>query len=205
MISGVSSFLDRTRAPEAQFWKWFQENDDELFRLESAQDRIFPVLVNEILKVDQNLVFEFGPVVDGRREFVLSAGGFKKAFPAVLSLADAAPRFSRWKIIKFRPRRTEITEIQYKGMSILPDAVMIAVQPGVPYVDIIVYLGDCEMDEETRGQFGFLFLDQTLGEFDVATYVGSVEFKPLSDPTHAEKIPLRAFVCEFDTLKARFN
>ena len=205
MILGVFSFLDRKRTPAARFWKWFQKNESTLFRLESAQDRIFTTLVGQILRVNRNLVFEFGPVVDGRREFVLSAGGFKGAFPAVLSLADAAPRLSRWKITKFRPRRPEITEVQFKGNSVLPDAVMIAVQPGVPFVDITVFLGGGEMDEETRGQFGFLFLDQALGEFDVATYVGSVEFKPLSEPTPAEKIPLRAFVRAFDTLKAGFN
>ena len=77
--------------------------------------------------------------------------------------------------------------------------------PGIPYVDIIVFLGGDGMDEQTRGQFGFLFLDQALGEFDVATYVGNVEFKPLSEPSPAPKIPLRAFVREFDLLKARFN
>ena len=205
MILGVFSFLDRKRTPAARFWKWFQKNESTLFRLESAQDRIFTTLVGQILRVNRNLVFEFGPEIDGKREFVLSAGGFKNAFPAVLALADAAPHLSRWTITKFRPRRTEITEVQFNGRSMLPDAVMVAVRGGVPYIDIIMFLGGGEIDEETRGQFGFLFLDQALGEFDVATYVGKVEFKPLSDPSPLQKIPLRAFVREFDTLKARFN
>jgi hypothetical protein len=205
MILGVFSFLDRKQTPAARFWKWFQKNESRLFRLESAQDRIFTALVGQILQVNRNLVFEFGPEIDGKREFVLSAGGFKSAFPAVLALADAAPHLSRWTITKFRPRRSEITEVQFSGRSMLPDAVMIAVQPGVPYVDIIMFLGGDEIDEETRGQFGFLFLDQTLGEFDVATYVGKVEFKPLSDPSPLRKIPITAFVREFDLLKARFN
>jgi len=205
MILGVFSFLDRKRTPAARFWKWFQKNESTLFRLESAQDRIFTTLVGQILRVNRNLVFEFGPEIDGKREFVLSAGGFKNAFPAVLALADAAPHLSRWTITRFRPRRTEITEVQFNGRSMLPDAVMVAVRGGVPYIDIIMFLGGGEIDEETRRQFGFLFLDQALGEFDVATYVGKVEFKPRSDPSPAGKIPIRAFVREFDTLKAQFN
>jgi hypothetical protein len=205
MIPKFFSFLQRKGTRAAQFWKWFQKHDDELFRMNSPRDRIFTSLVGQILHVDRNLVFEFGPAIDGKREFVLSAGGFKSAFPAVLALADAAPHLSRWTVTKFRPRRSEITEVQFDGTSMLPDAVMVSVQPGIPYIDITVFLGGGDLDENTRGQFGFLFLDQALGEFDVATYVGRVEFKPLSEPTPTEKIPLRAFVHEFDTLKSRFN
>ncbi len=205
MMPGVFSLLRKKGSPATRFWKWFQKNDAELFGMSSPQDRIFTALVGQILRVDRNLLFEFGPEIDGRREFVLSAGGFKSAFPAVIALADAAPPLSRWTITRFRPRRAEITEVQFGGTAILPDAVMIAVLPGIPYVDIILFLGGDDMDEKTRGQFGFLFLDQALGEFDVATYVGSVDFKPLSDPSPALKTPLRAFVREFDLLKARFN
>ncbi len=205
MIPRIFSLFEKKKTPAAQFWKWFQKNEGKLFGMRSPQDPIFTALVGQILRVDRNLVFEFGPEIDGKREFVLSAGGFKSAFPAVLALADAAPHLSRWTITKFRPRRAEITEVQFDGTSMLPDAVMIAILPGAPYVDIIVFLGGDGMDEKTRGQFGFLFLDQALGEFDVATYVGSVEFKPLSEPSPAQKIPLRAFIREFDLLKARFN
>jgi len=205
LIVDVFSFLRRRRLPGARFWKWFQQNEDELFRMKSPREEIFVALVSRILSVDRNLVFEFGPEIDGRREFVLSAGGFKSAFPVVIALADAAPHLSRWTITRFRPRRAEITEVQFGGTAILPDAVMVAVLPGIPHVDIIVFLGGDGMDEQTRGQLGFLFLDQALGEFDVATYVGSVEFKPLSEPSPAPKTSLRAFVREFDLLKARFN
>ena len=204
-MPGFFPLLRKKGSPETRFWRWFQKNDEELFGMKSPQDRIFTALVGQILRVDRNLLFEFGPEIDGRREFVLSAGGFKSSFPAVVALADAAPQLSRWIITRFRPRRAEITEVQFGGTAVVPDAVTVAVLPGIPYVDIIVFLGGDGMDEQTRGQFGFLFLDQALGEFDVATYVGNVEFKPLSEPSPAPKIPLRAFVREFDLLKARFN
>jgi hypothetical protein len=204
-MSGIFPFFRKKGSPATRFWRWFRKHDEELFRMRSPQERIFTALVGRILRVDRNLVFELGPEIDGRREFVLSAGGFKSAFPAVIALADAAPYLSRWTITRFRPRRAEITEVQFGGTAILPDAVVVAVLPGIPYVDIIVFLGGDDMEEKTRGQLGFLFLDQALGEFDVATYVGSVEFKPVSEPSPAPKIPLRAFIREFDLLKARFN
>jgi hypothetical protein len=204
-MPGLFPLVRKKGSPATRFWRWFQKNDEELFGMKSPQDRIFTALVGQILRVDRNLLFEFGPEIDGRREFVLSAGGFKSSFPAVVALADAAPQLSRWIITRFRPRRAEITEVQFGGTAVVPDAVTVAVLPGIPYVDIIVFLGGDGMDEQTRGQFGFLFLDQALGEFDVATYVGNVEFKPLSEPFPAPKIPLRAFVREFDLLKARFN
>src|SRR2546430_2554116 len=85
---------------EALFWRWFQKNDDRLFAFEKDRDKIFGELTTAINKVQRNLTFEFGPVrQDGRREFVISAGGIKTAFPAVDALHAAAPKLKRWTFL----------------------------------------------------------------------------------------------------------
>jgi len=92
-----------------QFWKWFNENEGELFDFEVDKERIFDRLASQLRKVDPNLTFEFGPKQAGKREFIVSAGGVKRAFAAVTSLIAKAPNLNRWRITGFRPRRGAFT------------------------------------------------------------------------------------------------
>ena len=89
---------------EKAFWDWFQANDERLYNFERDQEPTFDLLQTELQKVDKNLTFEFGPVENGRREFIISAGGIREAFPKVESLYATAPVLSRWEVVKYRPR-----------------------------------------------------------------------------------------------------
>lgn len=80
---------------EKAFWDWFQANDERLYNFERDQEPTFDLLQTELQKVDKNLTFEFGPVENGRREFIISAGGIREAFPKVESLYATAPVLSR--------------------------------------------------------------------------------------------------------------
>jgi hypothetical protein len=79
---------------QEEFWKWFTQHEAELHDFDPGQDtereKIFNKLAAQLQKVDPDLTFEFGPTEPGR-EFVISAGGMKRAFPAVASLVNAAP------------------------------------------------------------------------------------------------------------------
>src|SRR5260370_5887295 len=67
---------------QQEFWKWFSEHEGELFDFEADQERTFDRLASQLKKIDSNLTFEFGPKRDAKREFVISAGGIKRAFSA---------------------------------------------------------------------------------------------------------------------------
>lgn len=91
---------------EAQFWNWFQKNEDTVFHFEKDRERVFDQLGTALQAVNPDLTFEFGPVTsDGEREFVISAGGIKSVFPAVEAVAQSAPPLPRWIIVKYRQRR----------------------------------------------------------------------------------------------------
>ncbi len=64
-----------------KFWKWFQENEDEIYYFEANQDRVFDKLASRVSRIHKELVFEFSSIRDGRREFTLSAAGMRNAFP----------------------------------------------------------------------------------------------------------------------------
>src|SRR5438128_2325080 len=90
-----------------EFWNWFVRQE-ELFTFdpdnETEREKLFDRLAIELQKIHPNLTFEFGPN-EPRREFIISADGIKRAFPAVASLVEAAPPLDRWQVIAFRPRR----------------------------------------------------------------------------------------------------
>lgn len=63
-----------------------------LFHFETDQEKTFDKLSAELKKANPDLTFEFGPVENGKREFVISAAGIKTAFPYVESLFNSAPK-----------------------------------------------------------------------------------------------------------------
>ena len=155
-------------APEHDFWKWFQANQDALYEFESNQAATFDRLHAELRKVHPDLTFEFGPKSqDGSREFIISADGLRVAFPYVERLFSSAPSLKRWKFIKFRPRRTPMA-ITIAGQTISPEDVHFALFRDGDKIGIMLFFEDYKEAEEWRYlKFGFLFLDGALGEYVV--------------------------------------
>ncbi len=173
------------------FWNWFQKNEARLYDFEKEQDRIFMELRREIDKYHPGLAFEFGPKIEGVRDFVISAEGMKADFPFVTALADAAPALPKWKIIKFRPKREPFPEIEYEGVNAKIDEIRFSIEPDGDKPGITLYFD--HFDESQRNAYigiTFLYLDNCLGEFDVATKVGFIEAKPASDPSQVKRLPL---------------
>jgi hypothetical protein len=197
----------QTKSPEDRFWAWFTKNQDALYSFERNQEAIFNDLLHELHKVHRDLTFEFGPEINNQREFVISAGGVKNVFPAVISLANTAPALPKWKITKFRPRREEISTITIENVSVSPENVWFSIEQEGEKVNLILFLGNERMfDKNIHGSIGFLFLDQILGEYDVETFIGSIDFRPITDSPGMKKARLSELRSTFDTiLKEKIN
>ena len=140
--------------------------------------------------MNSGLTFEFGPKENGVRDFVISADGIKEAFPSVISLANAAPPLSRWKIIKFRPRRG-LGPISLNGLQLSPEQVDFTIEPEGSKVAVTLFMdGYRESEHDRYAGVGFLMLDQALGEYDVETKVSGIDFKARAVKS---KLPKHAF------------
>jgi hypothetical protein len=169
----------RARGPEDEFWDWFEDNEPRLFAFERDQDRVFSELAEALGRVNPDLTCEFGPVVRGRREFVVSAGGVVSAFPAVEDLIDAAPDLARWRFRKFRPRRSVSGHVSFGDLDIEAREVRITCHPDGDLWGLTVHLPGYEPTPDNRyEQIGYLWLDQSLGEYDVETRLSFIEFAP---------------------------
>lgn len=202
----MSMFAKDTK--EQEFWKWFEKNQEDLYHFERDQDAVFDRLAKALQSVHSDLTFEFGPVrEDGKREFVISAGGIKTAFPSVAALYAAAPKLPRWTIVEFRPRRFPLNNIEFGGRTVKSGDVHYALfrDDDPTKVGIIVFLdGYTEKDKgSVWGQIGYLFLDEALGEYDVETHVGAIVFFNRESEHFRHARPLSELPAHFDEALAR--
>ncbi|MGA8013724.1 MAG: hypothetical protein WB949_14940 [Candidatus Acidiferrales bacterium] len=192
---------------QEEFWKWFIHREAELFLFdpvkEVERERIFDELAGALAKVDPNLTFEFGP--NGiSREFVISAGGIKSAFPAVVSLTKAAPALDRWKIIAFRPRRApNIVELGNKRID--PSDVQFSLLDNGQIAGIHLFIPGFREDDIGFKQIGYLLLDEMLGEYDVGSRLGLIEMLSPQARTKGDRYPLAELPGLFDKLVSRLE
>ena len=154
-------------------------------------------------KVHPNLCFEFGPEVDGRREFIISADGDKKAFGAVQALAGAAPRLRKWEVIPFRPPKDlkKYPKVAYSNVELSSDDVWFSFQTEGSTIHLDLYIrGLSEENETEMGGLSFLLLDSALGEYVVETRIGGISRHPM--PENADDLDLLPFPMITEVVRA---
>ena len=186
---------------EKRFWKWFEKNEDRLFHFEDDQELVFSKLGERLSAVHQDLVFEFGPLLDnGKRDFVVSADGLQRAFPAVESLVGAAPRLERWNWIEFRQRGKPHVEISYRGVSVDFAKTSCELISLGDHVDFVIYYEEYDSDQsDIYEELGYLIVDHLLGEFDTVAKVAEVRSAPASEADPSWNRPLEDLPARFDT------
>ena len=199
LLMAVSLFSCKAPASnEAAFWKWFAANEARLFTFESDQAAIFDEIGAEMRRVNSDLTFEVGPVQNGKREFVISAGGIKSVFPAVEALYSSAPKLKRWVWVKYRPPRLPINDLELNGKKINADEVTFLLAKDGDRVGIILFFdGYSDEEKSTYRQMGYLFLDESLGEYAVESQVGFIELQSRNSEYFSQSHPLKELPAQF--------
>jgi hypothetical protein len=189
------------------FWSWFVKRELALFNFDPVQqderERLFDELASELRKIDPDLAFEFGPKAP-RREFVISAGGIRRAFPAVISLVTAAPTLERWQVIAFRPRRTP-NIVEFRGKRVHPKDVHFSLLDNERPPGIYLFIPDFREDDADLKQIGYLLLDETLGEYDVESRLGLIKMLSPDSQTDGERYQLAELAARFDQLVSQLE
>jgi len=176
MMNGLSNQNKNSRQEE--FWTWFQEHEAKIWNIDKDQEKMLRMVSDAIHNVDPALAFEIGRVDEkGKRVFVISANGISTNIPKVESLFLTAPEMTRWRVAKYRPRLSSLGQISMFGKIIAAEDIRFQVFNDGDRIGILLMFDD--YSEANRNQFtriGFIFLDRTLGEYDVMTRVGFVDF-----------------------------
>lgn len=190
-------------APELAFWDWFASHECRLFALNSEDDPLFGELADMLEAVDADLSFELGCVANGQREFVISASGVPAAFPAVERLFRTAPVLACWQWVKFRPSRLPLHAIEFESKSVRVEDVRYALVRDETRVGIILFMGNyCDEDCVLFARLGRLLLDEALGEYAVARYLGFVEIQSHRSRYFPHASPIRELPAAFEEFRA---
>jgi hypothetical protein len=166
------------------FWQWFTENQDRFMVMQAeGNESLFTELSDELKKLDEHLTFEFSNIQDnGKREFILSANGISKSFPIVFQLHEAAPELQNWDIIALKPRIDHPGDIQLNlsGKIFGIEDIYFEWFKEDDCLSVILYMR-ADYPENVLAQIGFIFLDLLLGEYDVATKLGHIDFRTLEE------------------------
>jgi hypothetical protein len=201
LLSLLASGQTTAGSREQVFWEWFTKHEPELFAIKMANEPIADLLHSELARINPDLTFEFGtPQKDGTREFVISANGIKSAFPAVESLWKSSPSLPRWKFTKFRPRMKEPADIEMNGRKIKAgDVRCVLFKSDDPSkLGTLLLLPGYSKEDPLFKNFGYLFLDETLGEYDVEMRVGAVVFDSTNSKYADRSFPFSELATRFD-------
>jgi hypothetical protein len=200
----VPTLLSAQQAKRAEFWRWFAAHSPALQRAEGDRDPMLDSLGAALARVHKDLTFELGPR-GARRDLVLSADGIREAFPEVEALYAAAPRMAQWHVIRFRPRRATLSTLAISGHQFVPARTRFLLTKDDPgKVGILLFLENYSSAErDLFGQAGFLILDEALGEYDMETRVGAIDFLGRESKYYAQSRPLTELPAAFDHFFAR--
>ncbi len=180
---------------EEKFWNWFEKNQETYFNdIENLEirDKIFDELSENLKQVNQDLVFEFSPKRENNiREFTISADGIEKIFPIVQKLIKKAPKLKNWKFNAFRqptPGNDEF-EIKYGDLKIGYSDIYYRSKNDNGKLGIELNIRNYDGKGQTQNAI-YILLDNLIGEYDVTTKIGWIEWIKLSESEITNLKPL---------------
>ena len=181
----MSFSIFNKESKEEKFWNWFEKNQEtyysEIENLE-IREKIFNELSKNLKKINEDLVFEFSPIHENKiREFTISAEGIKDLFPVVEKLIEKAPKLKNWKFNAFRQRIPDDEfEIQYGDLKIGYSDIYYRSEDDNGKLGIELNIRNFDGKGQTQNAI-YILLDGLIGEYDVTTKIGWIEWVKLDE------------------------
>ncbi|GAA4025571.1 hypothetical protein GCM10022409_06960 [Hymenobacter glaciei] len=182
LLTGLTSCNSKTK--EENFWDWFKTHESSYYSESGNREELFSELGTELHAIDENLTFEFIPVQKNHvKELTISADGIVSSFPAVSALVSKAPSIKNWKFSAFRQRTPgDDIEINYEGlgMKIAYDDIFFRYTKDSAKLGLELNIRDYK-DSENFKNATYVLLDGLIGEYDMGTRIGSIDFRKLQE------------------------
>ncbi|MBK9030434.1 MAG: hypothetical protein IPL61_03685 [Myxococcales bacterium] len=158
----------------AQFWAWFRRHAAEL-RAEPELRRSLASINAELARVHEGVFAELSAGPDAHT-LELTADGVIDLFPVVLALHGARPEVAGWRIVAFR-QRIDVAHIviTMDGLTLTPPKMKVVVARAGGRLELTLFVPGFTTAEAMARPL-YVVLDHAIGEYDLATKVGSVDF-----------------------------
>jgi len=162
-------------ASTAAFWAWFQKNA-AMLRGDKNIRRTMETVSAELEKAHGGVFAEVGGLGEDR-QLVISVDGKRELFPAVEEIYAARPTVPGWTIVAFRPRSDPADPfvIEMNGRTLDPRRMKVTTARNGEKLDINVFVPEFTTLDEL-GQAAFILLDHLLGEYDMETRIGGIQW-----------------------------
>lgn len=184
-------FFSKSKDPVADFWDYFVAIAPDIV----AAGRPINSHINGIGKkldaIHKRIAWQIGPA-EGAWSLEISADGVHEMVPHVMRIVEAAPEIPGWKVHAFRQRVGVPTTLEMNGMAFDPHKIFFTSLVEGDKVDLVFYVdGLNALNREPWIGAIFIYLDSLVGEFDVMTKIGAIDFLPLSQA--GDRSQLRSF------------
>ena len=164
------------KSKEKKFWDWFVKNQQSIEHfVDNMEDYS---IYNELTKKLKDYHSELYPEVTKEGdtyELIITPDGMKVGMEPTKKIVEKAPFLKNWELFRFRQAKDDFG-IEIEDVSLELDSIKVLRFFREEEVDIGVCIEDYDPENKSFHVAGFLMLDHILGEFNVLTRVGAVEF-----------------------------
>jgi hypothetical protein len=164
------------------FWKWFVDHKQALEDFINDPNRdyaIYHEMTEELQKFSELLYPEI-TVNEDKFILIITPNGISEGIEPTREVVAAAPKFDNWEFVRFRQPMDDVS-LEQEGLRY--ESTEIEILPELDHerdkVNILVFIRNMNKDPRSYQTLAFLYMDHILGEFNVITKVGYIDFKHL--------------------------
>ena len=169
-------FVSPVRADAVDdFWYWFEHEHEALLAPETRADGE-DALAYWLGRIDPGLSYALD--TGGRRKILtLSADGDIKLFRRVELMVEAAPKVKGWKIVAFRQKTRELAPVAVESVVLDPATTHFDLYRDAGKIGVVLYLPAFDPGRQEAYRVAAMrLMSQAVGEWDVGTEIGFVDF-----------------------------
>ena len=157
------------------FWHWFEYEHEALLAPATRADRE-EALAYWLGRIDPGLSYVLD--TSGRRNILtLSADGDVNLFRRVELLVEAAPKVKGWKIVAFRQKTRELAPVAVESVVLDPATTHFDLYRDAGKIGVVLYLPAFDPGRQEAYRVAAMrLMSQAVGEWDVGTEIGFVDF-----------------------------
>ena len=172
------------------FWNWFSDNETRLFEYDDNNaDETMKEIHENLNQVENGLGVEISKKIDNKRQIEISAEGNIKKFDLIKRIVAEAPVLDKWKIVAFRQPSTDGFMLKFDEFELDTSKLFFLPVEQDDDIDIVIYGENFkEYDEKKLAQYGFIMVDNLLGEYDTVIKVRYFDFEDISTVDNKEDL-----------------
>ena len=157
------------------FWYWFEFEHETLVAPETRADGE-QALAYWLGRIDPGLSYALD--TSGRRKtLTLSADGDVNLFRRVELMVEAGPKVKGWKYVAFRQKTRKLTPVAVDPVVLDPATTHFDLYRDTGKIGVVLYLPEFDPDQKDAYRLAAMrLMSQAVGEWDVGTEIGFVDF-----------------------------